>query len=61
MKTESTTITAADRADRALMVRLFQERGPQTDKQLLAAGISYESQAKNVPAVAEIVRGAELH
>ncbi|MDP9837575.1 hypothetical protein J2T09_002327 [Neorhizobium huautlense] len=51
-------ITAQDRRDRDEMLRLYQERGPMTDKQLLAAGISMESQARNAAAVAEMVREA---
>jgi len=58
MKTKS-EITAADRRDRSIMLRLYQDRGPQTEKTLLAAGISLESQARNVPWVAEQVKLAE--
>ncbi len=57
MQTEN-KITAQDRRDRDEMLRLYQERGPMTDKQLLAAGISMESQARNAAAVAEMVREA---
>ncbi len=52
-------ITAADRRDRSIMLRLYQDRGPQTEKTLLAAGISLESQARNVPWVAEQVKLSE--
>lgn len=58
MKTKS-EITAADRRDRSIMLRLYQDRGPQTEKTLLAAGISLESQARNVPWVAEQVKLVE--
>ncbi|MBB3297860.1 MULTISPECIES: hypothetical protein [unclassified Rhizobium] len=58
MKTKS-EITAADRRDRSIMLRLYQDRGPQTEKTLLAAGISLESQARNVPWVAEQVKLTE--
>ncbi|NEI60946.1 hypothetical protein [Rhizobium leguminosarum] len=58
MKTKS-EITAADRRDRSIMLRLYQDRGPQTEKTLLAAGISLESQARNAPWVAEQVKLAE--
>lgn len=51
-------ITPQDRADRKEMLRLYQERGSMTDKQLVAAGISMESQARNAAAVAEMVREA---
>lgn len=50
------TISVADALDRAVMVKLFEERGPQTEKTLLAAGISLESQKRNVPWVAEQVK-----
>lgn len=52
-------ITKADRRDRDVMLRLYQDRGPQTEKQLLAAGISLESQARNAPWVAEQVKLSE--
>ncbi|TBA80296.1 hypothetical protein [Rhizobium ruizarguesonis] len=52
-------VTAADRRDRLEMLRIYQERGPQTEKTLLAAGISLESQARNTPWVAEQVKQAE--
>lgn len=52
------SLTPQDHRDRAEMVRLYQERGPMTEKQLVAAGISLESQARNVPAVAEAIRNA---
>lgn len=52
--------TAADVRDQNTMFRLWQERGAQTEKQLLAAGISLASQIKNVPVVAERVRAADL-
>jgi hypothetical protein len=52
--------TAADIRDQNTMFRLWQDRGAQTEKQLLAAGISLASQAKNVPVVAERVRAADL-
>ncbi|MGO8093188.1 hypothetical protein [Rhizobium leguminosarum] len=58
MKTKS-EITAADRRDRSIMLRLYQDRGPQTEKTLLAAGISLDSQARNAPWVAEQVKLAE--
>jgi hypothetical protein len=53
------TISVADALDRAVMVKLFEERGPQTEKTLLAAGISLDSQARNVPWVAEQVKMRE--
>jgi hypothetical protein len=46
-------ITADDRRDRAHMLRLAEEHGAMTDIQLVAAGVSRESQARNVPWVAE--------
>ncbi|MBY5689366.1 hypothetical protein HFO41_11075 [Rhizobium leguminosarum] len=52
-------ITKADRRDRDVMLKLYQDRGPQTEKQLLAAGISLESQARNAPWVAEQVKLTE--
>ncbi|TAY95841.1 hypothetical protein [Rhizobium ruizarguesonis] len=52
-------ITKADRRDRDVMLKLYQDRGPQTEKQLLAAGISLESQARNAPWVAEQVKLSE--
>ncbi|UIY25853.1 hypothetical protein LZK76_10670 [Rhizobium leguminosarum] len=52
-------VTTADRRDRQEMLRLYQERGPQTERTLLAAGISLESQARNAPWVAEQVKNAE--
>ncbi|MEY9375042.1 hypothetical protein [Rhizobium leguminosarum] len=52
-------VTAADRRDRQEMLRLYQERGPQTEKTLLAAGITLESQSRNAPWVAEQVKHAE--
>ncbi|MBY2911386.1 hypothetical protein [Rhizobium leguminosarum] len=54
-----TKITAADQRDRSIMLRLYQDRGPQTEKTLLAAGISLDSQARNAPWVAEQVKLAE--
>lgn len=56
MKTE---VTKADWSDRRRMLRLWQERGAQTERTLLAAGISLESQARNAPWVAEQVKVAE--
>ncbi|MDM9619101.1 hypothetical protein [Rhizobium sp. S96] len=53
-------VTAADREDRDTMFRLYQERGAMTDMDLVRAGISLESQARNAPAVAEMVRLAEM-
>ncbi|MGM4909149.1 hypothetical protein [Rhizobium sp. 768_B6_N1_8] len=53
------TISVADAFDRAVMVKLFEERGPQTKDTLLAAGISLESQARNVAWVAEQVKFRE--
>ncbi|MHC2573992.1 hypothetical protein [Rhizobium leguminosarum] len=52
-------ITKADRRDRDVMLRLYQDRGPQTEQQLLAAGISLDSQARNAPWVAEQVKLSE--
>jgi hypothetical protein len=52
-------ISVADAFDRAVMVRLFEERGSQTEATLLAAGISRESQARNVAWVAEQVKQRE--
>ncbi|MGG7581003.1 hypothetical protein [Rhizobium sp. Nf11,1] len=52
-------ITKEDQRDRQTMLRLYQERGAQTEKNLLAAGISLESQARNAPWVAEQVKLAE--
>lgn len=54
MKAEE--ITDQDRADRREMLRLYQERGAMTSDQLVAAGISRESQARNAEAVAQKVR-----
>ncbi|MBX5082137.1 hypothetical protein HJB56_04965 [Rhizobium lentis] len=52
-------ITKEDQRDRETMLRIYQERGAQTEKTLLAAGISVESQARNAPWVAEQVKLAE--
>jgi hypothetical protein len=52
MKPQS-TITAEDKRDRELMLKLYEDRGAMTGKQLVAAGISEESQARNVPYVAQ--------
>lgn len=52
-------ITPADRRDREAMFKLFQSRGPMTEKDLLAAGISLDSQARNAAAVAERIRLAD--
>ncbi|MGZ2455484.1 hypothetical protein ACVINH_000510 [Rhizobium anhuiense] len=52
-------ITKADRRDREVMLKLYQDRGAQTKETLLAAGISTESQARNAPWVAEQVKLAE--
>lgn len=49
-------VTAADRRDREEMLRIYQERGAQTEKTLLAAGISLASQERNAPWVAEQVK-----
>ncbi|QXZ79629.1 hypothetical protein [Rhizobium sp. L51/94] len=54
MKDQSTTHN--DKRDQDAMLKLFQERGAMTDKQLLAAGISLESQMRNAPKVAEMIR-----
>ncbi|WP_377299794.1 hypothetical protein [Rhizobium sp. SGZ-381] len=51
-----TKLTQQDHQDRAEMLRLYQDRGPMTQQQLLAAGFSLESQARNAHAVAEMVR-----
>lgn len=51
-----TTITPEDNRDRKAMLNLYRERGPQTEAQLLAAGISKESQTRNVGWVAEQVK-----
>ncbi|MBX4944612.1 hypothetical protein [Rhizobium binae] len=56
---QQTKITKEDQRDRQTMLRLYQERGAQTEKNLLAAGISLESQARNAPWVAEQVKLAE--
>jgi len=53
-------VTDADREDRATMFRLYQERGAMTDKELVAAGISLESQARNAAPVAEMIRLHEM-
>jgi hypothetical protein len=58
---QTTDFTKADIKDQDTMFRLWQERGAMTDTQLERAGISRESQMKNVPVVAERVRGADLH
>lgn len=60
MQPNDHTTTAADREDRETMFRLWQERGSMTDRDLTAAGISPESQTRNAPAVAEMVRLAEM-
>jgi hypothetical protein len=52
--------TAADLEDRNTMVRLYQERGAMTDKELVAAGISLESQARNAGPAAETIRLLEM-
>jgi hypothetical protein len=52
MKSQS-TITPDDKRDRALMLKLAEDRGSMTAKQLVAAGVSEESQARNVGWVAE--------
>ncbi|WP_027682711.1 hypothetical protein [Rhizobium leguminosarum] len=54
-----TEITKADRRDRDVMLKLYQDRGAQTKDTLLAAGISLDSQARNAPWVAEQVKLAE--
>ncbi|WP_113200896.1 hypothetical protein [Rhizobium sp. AN80A] len=46
-------ITADDKRDRDLMLSLAEDRGSMTAKQLVAAGISEESQARNAGWVAE--------
>ncbi|WP_272954510.1 hypothetical protein [Agrobacterium vitis] len=38
------------------MFALYQERGPQTESDLLSAGISKDSQQRNAAAVAERIR-----
>jgi outer membrane protein OmpA-like peptidoglycan-associated protein len=49
-------ITADDRRDRAHMLKLAEERGAMTADQLIAAGISAASQARNTGWVAEQLR-----
>ncbi|EPE99508.1 hypothetical protein [Rhizobium grahamii] len=53
-------LTASDKLDRETMFRLWQERGAMTEAQLIAAGISKESQARNAASVAERVRHAGM-
>ncbi len=48
-----TQITADDQRDRDLMLSLAEDRGSMTAKQLVAAGISVESQGRNAGWVAE--------
>lgn len=48
--------TIRDLNDRETMFRLWQERGAMTEEQLVRAGISKDSQARNAPAVAERIR-----
>ncbi|MGV2128099.1 hypothetical protein ACQZ4U_09625 [Agrobacterium vitis] len=56
---QKSTVTPEDRRDRETMFKLYQERGPQTEKDLLSAGIGKDSQQRNVPAVAERIRLSE--
>lgn len=56
---QKTTVTPEDKRDREKMFQLYQERGPQTEKDLVSAGISPESQQRNVAAVAERIRLSE--
>ncbi|MGV1803763.1 hypothetical protein ACQZ6A_18010 [Agrobacterium vitis] len=53
---QTSTVTAEDKRDREKMFQLYQERGPQTEKDLLSAGICKDSQLRNAPAVAERIR-----
>jgi hypothetical protein len=46
-------ITAEDRRDRAVMLKLAEDRGAMTAEQLDVAGISRDSQARNAGWVAE--------
>lgn len=52
-------LSPADYRDRDEMFRLYQERGPMTARQLLAAGFSKESQMRNAAYVAERIRLSE--
>ncbi|BCH60822.1 hypothetical protein RvVAR0630_34460 [Agrobacterium vitis] len=53
---QTDTITREDERDRAQMFARYQERGPQTETDLLSAGISKDSQQRNAAAVAYRVR-----
>lgn len=55
----SETLTPQDRRDRAEMIRLFEERGPMTEDQLVCAGIARDSIARNREWVAARVREKE--
>ncbi|MGV1804214.1 hypothetical protein ACQZ6A_20330 [Agrobacterium vitis] len=50
------TVNLKDDHDRARMFALYQERGPQTESNLLTAGISKDSQQRNAAAVAYRIR-----
>lgn len=54
MQDQQTAIN--DKRDQDAMLKLYQERGALTEKDLLAAGISKESQIRNAPKVAELIR-----
>ncbi|WFS01612.1 hypothetical protein [Rhizobium tumorigenes] len=54
MRDQQTAIN--DKHDQDAMLKLYQERGAMTEKDLLAAGVSKESQIRNAPKVAELIR-----
>lgn len=53
---QTASITAEDERDRTQMFALYQERGAQTESDLLSAGINKDSQQRNAAAVAERIR-----
>ncbi|MCF1448534.1 hypothetical protein FS815_17075 [Agrobacterium vitis] len=53
---QTDTLTREDERDRDQMFALYQERGPQTESDLLSAGIRKDSQQRNAAAVAERIR-----
>lgn len=55
----SNRLSPSDTRDREDMFRLFQERGPMTETQLLAAGFSKECLSRNAAYVAERIRLSE--
>lgn len=50
---QTAIITPEDERDRDQMFALYQERGPQTESDLISAGIGKDSQRRNVATVAE--------